>query len=46
MYWKIGVSGIKIVFTGEEGHTYSATLLPEVPFEQGENHMQTVDANN
>ncbi|TMW56712.1 hypothetical protein Poli38472_006722 [Pythium oligandrum] len=40
--WEIGVHGIIIEFTDENGNFYSATYLPDVASEQGWTHVETV----
>lgn len=42
--WDIGFHGIRIEFLNERGSKRSATYLPEVAFEQGWNHIQTLDS--
>jgi len=42
--WHVGIHGIRIEFFNERGARRSATYLPEVAFEQGWNHVQTLDS--
>ena len=37
--WEIGVHGIRIEFYNDRGSKKTATYLPEVPREQGDNNM-------
>ncbi|CAF0730943.1 unnamed protein product [Adineta steineri] len=42
--WDIGLHGIRIEFFNEHGSKRSATYLPEIAYEQGWNHIQTLDS--
>ncbi|CAF0715605.1 unnamed protein product [Adineta steineri] len=42
--WDIGLHGIRIEFFNERGSKRSATYLPEIAYEQGWNHIQTLDS--
>jgi hypothetical protein len=42
--WEIGRHGIRIEFYNEKEHRKTATYLPEVPGEQGWDHIQTIDS--
>ncbi|KAI9495637.1 ammecr1 protein [Zychaea mexicana] len=42
--WEIGVHGIWIEFTNDQGHKRTATYLPEVMPEQGWNKQETIDS--